>query len=392
MLFKKNYIVIIPLLLICPISGMGIDLFSPALPHIQSKLHISHQYTKAVIYLYVFGFSLGSLIMGILTDAYGRKKLLRVSLLFFALFSILPIIFPNIHILLLSRFGQGFFIASLTIIARAVFIDILSSKQLIRIGPIISALWGLGPIIGPIIGGYLVHYYNWTSGFYLFSIISILLTILLFIVYTETAQNFSPISNLKSNIKTILVDKEFLLLVSIQGLSYSLIIIFNTLGPFIIQNKMGHNAIYFGKLNFIAGITFLIATFISRWLLNYFNSSDLFKKSLWLLTISAMIVMIFSFYFTMNLISLMFITLLSYFCCGFYFPLSLGKSMTLFKNIPGTAVAIIYCLNNLITAFISTALGLIYIQSTASIIFMYGLLMFSIAILIGCCLTLYRKK
>jgi hypothetical protein len=155
---------------------------------------------------------------------------------------------------------------------------------------------------------------------------------------------------------------------------------------------MGYNAIFFGKLNFITGIIFLIATFVSRLLLNHFNCLGLFKKSLWLLTISSMIIMSSSFYFTINLISLMIITLFAYFLCGFYFPLSLGKTMTLFKNITGTAVAIMYFLNNLITAFISTILGIINVQSAAQIVFIYGLLMFTIAIVLGYLLKFYRNS
>lgn len=66
-----------------PIIGMAVDLVSPSLPAISINLRISSTIAKDVISIYFLGYALGNFITGFLADAFGRKKLLRISLFTF---------------------------------------------------------------------------------------------------------------------------------------------------------------------------------------------------------------------------------------------------------------------------------------------------------------------
>lgn len=370
------------LFLILPLVGMAVDLVSPSLPAMTLELNLSSNIIKAVISLYLLGYALGNFIMGFLADSYGRKHFLRLSLLLFIAFSFLPIIYPDGTVLLIARFFQGLFIGAVAVLSRAIFSDILPPENLIKLGPVLGALWGLGPVIGPILGGYLQHYYNWTGGFYFFSIFSFLIFLFVVFVIPETIEKKSSLSitKMKKDLKEVLSCGEFIALIISMGIVYALIITFNTLGPFLIQDIMGYGPVFFGRMALIAGVVFLVSTFICRYLLKHFKVRQLFYSVIHILFILSIIGFILSFYFNESLMLIMAMTVLMYFACGFIFPLAMGKGMSLFRHISGTAAAVMYLVNVLITSLAAFVEGFINVHSIMSLTIIYAVLMFLLVI------------
>lgn len=105
-----------------PLTGMSIDLFAPSLPGISASLNITPAVAKMVISIYLIGYALGNFVVGILTDALGRRTLLRLSCVLFVIISILPAIFPDEIILLSARLTQGFLIGAIGVINRGIFL------------------------------------------------------------------------------------------------------------------------------------------------------------------------------------------------------------------------------------------------------------------------------
>ncbi len=67
---------------------------------------------------------------------------------------------------------QGVTIGAVAVLARAVFADILTAQELVRMGTLIGTMWGIGPVVGPLIGGYLQLYFGWKPVF-IFSLINL---------------------------------------------------------------------------------------------------------------------------------------------------------------------------------------------------------------------------
>lgn len=161
------------LLFIMPVIGMIVDLVAPSLPAMAIDIHVSESMIKNVITTFLFGYALGNFFTGFLTDAFGRRNLIRIALLTFVIVSILPIFYPSINVILFSRFMQGVSSGAAAVLLRAIFADILPKEKLVKLGAVIGTVWGLGPIIGPVIGANLQHAYGWQAGFYFFTIIEI---------------------------------------------------------------------------------------------------------------------------------------------------------------------------------------------------------------------------
>ncbi len=257
-LFLKDHspkinIILISLLLVMPIIGMAVDLIAPSLPAIAEGLGVSSRSAKNIISLYLLGYGLGNFMTGFLTDALGRKKILRIGLVLFISASLMPVLWAKIDVVLLARFLQGLSIGAVAVVIRAIFSDLLEKEQLVKWGVLLGTMFGLGPIVGPLIGGYLQFYFGWQACFLFFAVILFFLSIILFIVIPETHLNRQSLKlkKIKIDMLRLCKNKTFMGLSLITGIVYSLIISFNTVGPFLVQSTLGHSTLFFGHLALI---------------------------------------------------------------------------------------------------------------------------------------------
>lgn len=371
------------LLFLFPIFGMTVDLVAPSLPAISQSLQVSASVAKNVISLYLLGFALGNFFVGFLADAWGRQKLLRAGLSGFVIASLIPVFFHGIHLLFLSRFLQGITIGAVSVLARAIFSDILPTEKLTSLGTLIGTMWGLGPIFGPVIGGYLQFYFNWQAGFIFFALIALIGLTATWIVVPETHLHCHPLNlqTIKKNICEVLSHRLFMALVFLMGLAYSLIITFNTAGPFLIQTILHHTPVFFGHLALLIGVVFLASTFTSRYLLKKFAAEKLLFYGIMVSFMIAILSVALSFIFEKNTALIGIVSALMFFACGFIFPMSMGRGISFFRHISGTATAIMYLIQISIAGLVSFLVSLIHVENNTDVMLMYLVLLFLSAVI-----------
>ena len=263
---SRTRVIILMILALYPLIGAGIDLITPSLPHMMTSLAVSAAVAKNFITLYLLGYALGNFVVGIVSDAWGRQKLLLLSLFGFAVFSFLPVLFPNATLVLWVRFLQGFMIAAFAVVARSICSDILSHEKLIQIGPKMALMWGLGPVLAPVLGGYLQQYIGWQACFNFFMIYSLVGFLGLVFILPETHTNRKPLSlrRVGCGLREVFACRQFVGLIMVMGVAYSLLIAFNVLAPFFIEHVLNLSAVTFGHLSLLFGVGFVIGTFICR--------------------------------------------------------------------------------------------------------------------------------
>ncbi len=380
---SRIQLIIWTVLCLMPIVGMAVDLVAPSLPAISIDLGVSAKIAQDVISIYLLGYALGNFLTGFLTDALGRRALLRMGLLSFIVVSLLPVLFPHAGILLLSRFLQGLTIGGVAVLARTIISDILPADKLVRLGTLIGTMWGLGPVVGPIIGGYLQYYIGWKAGFCFFAIISLIGFIAVFFIVPETLQirHSLKLNVIKHNLLEVLNHRLFMTMVYLMGLMYSLLITFNTAGPFLIQTQLHYSPVFFGHLAFCLGIVFLASTFICRYLLKKYVFDRVYLTVVNTFLIISVINVIISYFVSNNIVLVAVASGLMFFACGFIFPLSMGKGLSLFRHISGTAAAVMYLINILITGLVSFLVGFVNVQGATALLWVYMLLLFLGALL-----------
>jgi EmrB/QacA subfamily drug resistance transporter len=152
-----------------------------ALPAIQEDLHASAAQLEWIVSGYVLAFATVLITMGRLGDLYGRKRIFLIGVVGFTLASALAAFAPTADVLVISRFVQGFFAATMVPQVLSIVQVLYSPKD--RAGPLgaFGAVTGLAAVAGPLLSGILVTHdvasLEWRSIFVINLPIGVLLVI-----------------------------------------------------------------------------------------------------------------------------------------------------------------------------------------------------------------------
>ncbi len=374
---ERIHLIVFFILALYPLVGMGIDLIAPSLPAISTSLNTSKMFSKNLITIYLLGYAVGSFCSGFLSDAWGRRRLIIAGFILFIISSLLPTYWSSVSVLLIARLLQGITLGFFSVIGRAVLADLLSPTQLVRIGVIVSMMWGIGPIIGPVIGGYLQFYFGWTACFYFFAIMGLISLIIFFIFIPETHFNRHPlnITHIKNNFILIISNKIFMGIVILMGLTYSLLIVFNTLGPFLIQQTLNHTSIYFGHLALFMGCVFLLATITCRLLMQLYDAIKIILFSILFFFLMSFVMGVISYYEQSVMWVIASSTVLMFIDCGIVYGACMGKAISLFKHIAGSSIAMMILINISLTSVTSFMMSFIHANNAFILCAIYFVLM-----------------
>ncbi|WP_300537075.1 DHA2 family efflux MFS transporter permease subunit [Sphingosinicella sp.] len=138
-----------------------------ALPHMQASLGATFDSVSWVLTSYILATAIAMPLTGWLSDRFGSRRLFIVSVAGFIITSMLCGIAVNLPEMVLFRVLQGASAAFVGPLSQTVMLDITPREQHAKA----MALWGMGimvgPIMGPILGGWLTDNYNWRWIFYI---------------------------------------------------------------------------------------------------------------------------------------------------------------------------------------------------------------------------------
>lgn len=160
-----------------------------ALPHMQGSLGASQDQVSWVLTSYIVAAAIFMPLTGYLSEKLGRKRLLVACVAGFTLTSALCGAAQNLDQIVVFRLLQGICGASLVPLSQAVLLDTYPREKHGQA----MAMWGMGvmigPILGPLLGGWLTEYYNWRWVFYINVPVGILTCFALTAFMAESARN-----------------------------------------------------------------------------------------------------------------------------------------------------------------------------------------------------------
>jgi DHA2 family multidrug resistance protein len=138
-----------------------------ALPHMQGTLSASQDQIAWVLTAYIVAAAIATPLTGWLCDRFGQKNVFLVSIAGFTLASVLCGISNSLAEIVAARLLQGVFGAALVPLSQVVLLDINPKEK----QGAAMAIWGVGvmvgPILGPTLGGWLTDSYNWRWVFFI---------------------------------------------------------------------------------------------------------------------------------------------------------------------------------------------------------------------------------
>jgi DHA2 family multidrug resistance protein len=149
------------------IQVLDVTVANVALPHIQGNLSASHEQLSWVLTSYIVASAVAIPLTGWLATRFGRKRLLLVSIFGFTVASMLCGLAQSLPQLVLFRFIQGLAGAALVPMSQAILLDINPPEKLHRAMSIWVVGVAVGPILGPVLGGWLTESYSWRWVFFI---------------------------------------------------------------------------------------------------------------------------------------------------------------------------------------------------------------------------------
>ena len=364
------------------LMGLGIDMYVPSLPKVTTYFHTSTSFVEWSVGLYMLGYGLGQLLFGPLSDYIGRKKVMLISSSAFCIISIAIALSPNIFSLNLFRFLQGFSIAGLAVSVRALLADVFTSTELKKATTYFSISWSIGPILGPLIGANLQNVFGWKSNFYLFAIYSFIIFLYVLRIFKETClvKSTHSAKQLIKTMRSMLSHQKFMYNTLIAAIMYVLIVLFNVLGPFIVEKVMHKSVIFYGNLTMILGFAYFIGVLINRALVSKIHEKFLILAGL-LLNFGIIIIMLITNLYVRNVLTLIVPVFLIFMFMALITPNVTALAMGTFTENKGLASSLFGIINGGLVFIISTLVSFLDIKTGIAVAIIYGILIIASLIL-----------
>ena len=214
------------------------DLYLPALPTMTSFFNASTSTIQLTLTGSMVGLALGQLLIGPISDKYGRKNPLIISLVIYLISTLAIIIFPNVYAMITLRFIQGISSAGSVVISRAISTDLYHGRDLATFFALLMAVNGLAPILSPILGSLLLQLTDWRGIFVTLAVIGIILLVVSFKFHEslESSKRLNlPITKTYYTIILVAKNKLFFALVIIQGFALAAMFAYIAASPFILE-------------------------------------------------------------------------------------------------------------------------------------------------------------
>lgn len=139
-------------------GSLDIGIVGPALPSIQLYFGVNERFLSWVFTIYILFYMVGTPLMAKLSDIYGRKSIYIIDVLLFGVGSFITVTSISFEMLLLGRAIQGMGAGGIFPVANAFIGDIFPPEKRGGALGILSSVWGLSSVLGPILGGLLLNY------------------------------------------------------------------------------------------------------------------------------------------------------------------------------------------------------------------------------------------
>ena len=174
--FEFEFVVLMASLM--SIVALSIDALLPALPEIGESLGVTNSNDNQLLITMIFlGLGFGQLIFGPLSDSFGRKPIVYIGFVIFAIATIICVTTKSFEMMIFGRILQGVGLSSPRTLSISIVRDSYNGNYMAKILSIVVMVFILVPVIAPSLGQFLLNFYNWEAVFYVNLLFGILVMI-----------------------------------------------------------------------------------------------------------------------------------------------------------------------------------------------------------------------
>lgn len=354
-----------PILLLISVMLMmqplSTDLYLASLPSLASGFNVPVSTVQLTLTLFVIGFGGAQLIVGPLSDRFGRRPVLLIGLVLYIAASALCALSQSIDLLIAARFLQALGCCTAVIIARAIVRDAYALEDSARVIARASTWISLAPIFGPILGSYLQVSFGWRAAFVALGILSAGIFAASVMHLPETNQHKNPkatnLSGLMESYRLVLGSREFWAYAVPGALSYGAIFSFISGSSFVLINVLGVPTEWFGYCFGLGVSGYMTGTLICRRLLKSISGLQALRIGTACSLVSGVFFLAATLFglihWSMMLVA-MFLAMVAH---GINFPITQSGAVSPFPKQAGTAAGLMGALFMLFAFIVGSLVG-----------------------------------
>ncbi|MFD8223973.1 multidrug effflux MFS transporter [Streptomyces massasporeus] len=225
------------------VPPLAMDMYLPSLPEVTRSLHAPAATVQLTLTACLAGMALGQLVVGPMSDRWGRRRPLLAGLAVFVVATVLCALAPTVELLVAFRLAQGLAGAAAIVIARAVVRDLYDGMAMARFFSTLMLISGVAPIVAPLIGGQILRVTDWRGVFAVLTVIGVLIGVL---VWTRLPETLAPaerhsggVGEALRSMRGLLADRAFTGYMLTGGFAFAALFAYISASPFVIQEIYG---------------------------------------------------------------------------------------------------------------------------------------------------------
>ncbi|HET6530269.1 MAG TPA: multidrug effflux MFS transporter [Actinoplanes sp.] len=250
----RNRTIGLPLLLtlalLAAFAPIAIDLYLPGFPAMAGDLGLDASGVQLTLTTFLAGLACGQLVMGPLSDRYGRRLPLLISAAVCVVAGVVTAIAPNLWVLVAARLVQGLTGAGGMVIGRAIIADLATGRAAARAFTLMLTVGGVAPVLAPLIGGLLAAPVGWRGMLWTVTALCLLMLLAIAVVVPETrpaaVRAQAAGSRYAVAVGHVLRSRGYWAHTAAFALSFAMMMAYIAASPFVYQGVLGLTEVQYG--------------------------------------------------------------------------------------------------------------------------------------------------
>jgi len=336
--------------------AFSIDIYLPAVPGLVRYFSSNMTTVQLTMSLFLLGYSVGQLFYGPFSDRFGRRITLLISLSIYCVMTILCLFAQSIDVLIVFRFFQAVGACGAVVIVFAMVRDLFPIQERVKIYAYLTLAISVSPVLAPIVGSYLNHWFGWRSTFVFLGVFGLILLLGVYWTLEETNKhlNTAAFNRFLGNYKSLLTHREFLIYVLCSSGAFAALFSFISTSSFIFIDMIGIPKQYFGYYFSLVAITLMFGSYLTSRLTKHFHINRLILAGALLICFGGLLLSVISLVLPLGRLDVMLPMAIAVFGVAIVMPTSTSGLMAPFSKKAGAASGLSGFLRFVIAGIIGT--------------------------------------
>ena len=272
------------------VAPLAMDIYLASMPSMARFLSASDEKVQLTLSLYMYAWGATQIVIGPLTDRFGRRPALIVGLSIFVAASVVCAAARNVETLIAARVVQAAAMATVAVVPRAIVRDLHAGERAATMLSLMGMVLGIAPIVAPIIGSHLHVWFGWQANFVFVAAYGALALACVVWALPETIRSrnaqATQLGVMLANYAKLLRSRVYLGYLLIAAFATSALFAFLAGSSFVFVSVIGTGEEGFGLLFGVVMLGNLVGSAIGSRLVARLGIDRMLKYSTWLMVVA----------------------------------------------------------------------------------------------------------